>query len=331
MSSTPSFFSGRLVIGADAFAYNGKRHAYADVDGLEFKHRTLAARADSNTGPLYVVLLRVLLKSGKAVTIKPEDTLRQRVSTHDKVVFETLKTAADWLGAYTFDQRMDGYEAALKQHGYVSWGKHQITPRGDLFYRNAYCMNLLPTDIRCMLYPFHMACLRRPHAWWKRMLQTFVRNGEIVDLRRDRDCFLYFARRYVGLTWPNETLRVYRGVLAEGVKEQPKDEPKAQTQEQPRAQQQEQPRQEQRRETPPPPPPRAKTMPSHVQHLATLGLSPDVPWDTVKTRYRQLVRQHHPDLMRGKGAKEAAIKQAEETLKGINEAYAWLEDFYKMK
>ena len=72
-------------------------------------------------------------------------------------------------------------------------------------------------------------------------------------------------------------------------------------------------------------------MPGHVQHLAVLGLGPDARWDVVKGRYRQLARLHHPDLMRGKGAKEAAIKQSEEVLKGVNESFAWLEDFYKLK
>lgn len=341
MSSTPSFFSGRLALGSVAFAYLGRRIEYSDVIGLEFKHRTLAEHKNSDTGPLYVILLRLFLKNGKALVIRPEDELRRRVRTHDKVVFDTMKAAADWLAAYTFDFRMDGYEADFKRLGYVNWGKHQINAQGELYYRNVFCLSLLATDVRCMLYPFHMACLRRPHVWWRRMLQPVLRNGEIVDLRRDRDCFLYFMRRHLGLAWQSETLRTYRGIPAEGVKEEPRprEEPKAQEQpheqqrqqqEQRREQPREQPRHEQQREAHPPPP-KAKTMPSHVQHLATLGLTPDAPWDKVKTRYRQLVRQHHPDLLRGKGAKEAAIKQAEEILKGINEAYAWLEDFYKMK
>ncbi len=328
--STPSFFNGRLVLGDAAFAYLGRRIAYADVVGLEFKHKTFAERQGSGTGPMYVSLLRIHTKDGKAFFIKPEDTLQRRVRTHDKNLHDAMILAADWLGAYTFDHRMDRYEASLAKRGYASWGKHQITTKGELFYRQAYCMNLMDTEIRCLLYPFHMACLRRPHTWWKRMLQTLLRNGEIVDLRRDRDCFLYFMRRRLGLSWQSETLRVYRGVAADGGKEAPRAENTPQGQATGPAS--EAPRERPRQDVPPPPPPpKPKTMPSHVQHLATLGLTPDAPWDKVKTRYRQLVRQHHPDLMRGKGAKEAAIKQAEETLKSVNEAYAWLEDFYKMK
>lgn len=81
----------------------------------------------------------------------------------------------------------------------------------------------------------------------------------------------------------------------------------------------------------PPPFPPSIAMPSSPQHLATLGLGPEAKWDTVRATYRQLARKHHPDFMRGSGANEVAVKQAEETLKNINEAYGWLEDFYKLK
>jgi DnaJ-domain-containing protein 1 len=53
--------------------------------------------------------------------------------------------------------------------------------------------------------------------------------------------------------------------------------------------------------------------------LKVMELDPDVTRDELKARYRQLVKQHHPDLHGGD-------KNAEERLKLINEAYTYLLD-----
>ena len=51
--------------------------------------------------------------------------------------------------------------------------------------------------------------------------------------------------------------------------------------------------------------------------LATLGLSWPTTLDAVKTRYKELAKQHHPDANGGS-------REAEERLKTINLAYAAL-------
>jgi len=51
--------------------------------------------------------------------------------------------------------------------------------------------------------------------------------------------------------------------------------------------------------------------------LAVLDLPPDVTTNELKARYKQLAKQHHPDLNGGD-------KKAEERLKLINEAYTYL-------
>jgi len=53
--------------------------------------------------------------------------------------------------------------------------------------------------------------------------------------------------------------------------------------------------------------------------LAVLDLPPDTTRSELKARYKQLVKQHHPDLHGGD-------KRAEERLKLINEAYTYLRD-----
>ncbi len=55
--------------------------------------------------------------------------------------------------------------------------------------------------------------------------------------------------------------------------------------------------------------------------LAVLDLSPPVDFPRIKTRYRELVKTHHPDANGGD-------KQAEEKLKEINQAYNTLKACY---
>jgi hypothetical protein len=241
---------------------------------------------------------------------------------------------------------MDGYEAEFAKHKYVTWGKYQIAANGDLFRRHAFCMNLKSAQARCLLYDFHLTCVIRPKVWWKRILWHLMsRKGETLDLRRDRDCFLYFMRSHLGMFWPDEVLKLYRGRAADGkgadtrkdTRQTPppgggdaradagREGPQAN-----KGNSRQASGSGPRQEAPPPPPP-SQPMPSYPQHLATLGLGPEVQWDVVKGTYRQLARKHHPDLVRGRGAKESEVKSSEEMLKKINEAYGWLEDFYRLK
>ncbi len=60
---------------------------------------------------------------------------------------------------------------------------------------------------------------------------------------------------------------------------------------------------------------RAETPPDLREPLTTLGLDWPVTLDTVKTRYKELAKRHHPDANGGDRA-------AEERLKTINLAYA---------
>jgi hypothetical protein len=63
---------------------------------------------------------------------------------------------------------------------------------------------------------------------------------------------------------------------------------------------------------------RAREMPADMREpLATLGLGWPLTLDELKTRYKQLAKQHHPDANGGDRA-------AEERLKTINLAYAAL-------
>jgi len=54
---------------------------------------------------------------------------------------------------------------------------------------------------------------------------------------------------------------------------------------------------------------------------AVLGVTHDDDKETVKRRYRECVKQNHPDIIRGKGGDDASIEKATRTLQEINSAY----------
>ncbi len=55
-----------------------------------------------------------------------------------------------------------------------------------------------------------------------------------------------------------------------------------------------------------------------------LGLSPSASFKEIKAKYRSLVREHHPDVLMGRGASQDIINEATKKLQQINEAYELL-------
>ena len=57
-----------------------------------------------------------------------------------------------------------------------------------------------------------------------------------------------------------------------------------------------------------------------------LGLSKSVNFDEVKLRYKELVRQYHPDILMGRGESKEVIESSTKKLQEINEAYGRLKE-----
>lgn len=54
---------------------------------------------------------------------------------------------------------------------------------------------------------------------------------------------------------------------------------------------------------------------------SVLGVDPEDDFDTIRARFRALVRQNHPDQMIARGVPEEAVKLADTRLKAINAAW----------
>ena len=52
-----------------------------------------------------------------------------------------------------------------------------------------------------------------------------------------------------------------------------------------------------------------------------LGASASDNAGTIKKKYRQLVKENHPDIITGQGASQSIIDEATKKLQEINEAY----------
>ena len=60
--------------------------------------------------------------------------------------------------------------------------------------------------------------------------------------------------------------------------------------------------------------------------LEVLGLSKNASLDEVKARYKELVRQYHPDILMGRGESKDVIERSTKKLQEINEAYGRLKE-----
>ena len=69
---------------------------------------------------------------------------------------------------------------------------------------------------------------------------------------------------------------------------------------------------------------RTKLSTEEEHHLAVLGLQFGATLSEIKTAFRKLARQHHPDHLQACGVPLGEIKRREDLLKTINSSYDWL-------
>ena len=57
-----------------------------------------------------------------------------------------------------------------------------------------------------------------------------------------------------------------------------------------------------------------------------LGVDKNASFDEIKQRYKELVRQYHPDILAGRGESKEVIERSTKKLQEINEAYGCLKE-----
>ena len=67
---------------------------------------------------------------------------------------------------------------------------------------------------------------------------------------------------------------------------------------------------------------KASTKQMGIQNAyAILGATPDEEMESIKKKYRALVKEYHPDILMGQGKDQSIIEAATAKLQEINEAY----------
>lgn len=70
---------------------------------------------------------------------------------------------------------------------------------------------------------------------------------------------------------------------------------------------------------------KARHLRSEADPYAILGVSPSADLATIRTRYIELVREHHPDRLIARGVPQEFVKVANERLAAINAAFEQIE------
>jgi len=103
-----------------------------------------------------------------------------------------------------------GATTLLAQRNFLTWDGRQFAPNGDVFQSHEFKFNLRDKNVDARLGVFHLQCHHKKPGFGGALRSFFFDDDQIVDISTDRDCFLYFMKHVVGLSWPNERIRSKR-------------------------------------------------------------------------------------------------------------------------
>lgn len=155
------------------------------------------------TGTTYKIYLCLHLADKFNLRIEQE---RSFFGMKEKQKAEAVMRASALFHEITFTHRMEGYEKQLEEKGFISWGNYQFSKDGDLFKQNEFLFNLKDDDVKKTLNVFAFQAGKKPKGF-KGALVKFWKGTEIIDISKDRDCFLYFMKNYLGYTWTSEPVK----------------------------------------------------------------------------------------------------------------------------
>jgi len=195
-----------LVFHEDSFVFEEKPYSFDEVVHVKFTaSKTQHSINFIPTGTSFETDLRVLLSDGKSLRIKADRGFLQREAR-----FEAILRAAEIIAEVTFTQRMENYESELADRGFITWDGRQFASNGDLFQAHEFRFNLKDKAVEARLGVFHLQCHHQKPGLAATLKSVFIGDDQLIDISTDRDCFLYFMKNFVGLSWPNEQIRSKR-------------------------------------------------------------------------------------------------------------------------
>lgn len=192
----------------DDFTYKGKSYGYDQIDAISFEATQIRHSVNFiPTGSSYESNLELhLTNGGGKLRIGQEWAI---LGKSQKARMEAVWRAKEVFSELTFNKRIMKYEEQLATKGFFSYGCYQFHKNGDVFRDGKRLFVITDKDITVSVGPFQIYFVRRKSALQK-LAATFVNLDEIIDISRDRDCFLYMYRRAYNVYWPNEHYRTRR-------------------------------------------------------------------------------------------------------------------------
>lgn len=194
-----SFEDEALHIGSAAYRYR-------EIDSVSW-YAVITQNSINGipTGKDYDARLSFLTSAGKSITVNPD---RGWSGAIKKAGFEGLSRAAEVLSEMTFTNRVFRYEEQLQTRNFFNYGGHQFHESGDVFKGGEYAFNITQTGTQSVLSIFELKVT--PERTDKSLFGRFKNRTVLIDLRLDKDCFLYLLKATYGLYFQNETLRKKR-------------------------------------------------------------------------------------------------------------------------
>lgn len=198
----------KLVFHDESFFYKGKEYAYEKIQHIVYS--ATATKHSVNglpTGTSYETTLQLELSDNHFLSIEQEFSFLR--GSAQKGRSEAVMRAASILHEVTFAQRIEHYEKQLEEKGFVSWNGFQFHKNGDLFKKNLFLFNLKDKDVERSLLPFNFEVGKKPVSLKEKIIKAWSGNHNI-NIMRDKDCFLYFMKHYLGFSWEDTPVKTKR-------------------------------------------------------------------------------------------------------------------------
>ncbi|MBK9586659.1 MAG: TerB family tellurite resistance protein [Alphaproteobacteria bacterium] len=188
------FYDEGFVYGEDC------DYSYEDIFSIKYSATAIKNSVASTTYETYLCLH---MSDGFQIKIDQE---RSFFWMNEKKKAEAVMRASAIFHEVTFTNRMERYEKQLKTKSFVSWGQYQFAVKGEFFKNYELLFNLRDKDVKKSLDVFSFQVSKKSKSL-KESFFNFWKGHEAIDISIDRDCFLYFMKNYLGLTWKDEVVK----------------------------------------------------------------------------------------------------------------------------
>lgn len=190
------------------FSYRGKDYRYDQIDSITFNAtHTQHSISLIPAGNSYESNLELHL-AGNAGTLRIQQQPAFWVKDQ-KLRMDAVWRAKEILSELTFSNRIRKYEGQFTTKGFFSYGRYQFHNDVNVFIDGKLLLSVTSNDITVSLLSSQICLAQRRDTFLTKLSGIFSAD-RVIDISRDRDCFLYMLRRAYNFYWPKEHYRTRR-------------------------------------------------------------------------------------------------------------------------